>query len=383
MKLADRPPLRLLAFVVSLLTVVLGLGMAQPVSASSASSAAEPTAVLAGSYSLTFNNTTYWVGSDGSFENLKETTAGKITGTEVVNPPLYGGGSLKGEIKGSSITFTVTSPQPNPCDCTVADYTGTVSANGDLSGDYTAYNDGGAQSGTWTASTSKCTKPYSQQASWDTERVASDVPGIADYTEPINVIISACSTVLLSDIQAALGNWDTISPTWDDVDGLHFKCISPEKADVAGHGYVTENVAWRLDGCAWGNALSLVGTENHVRIWNQPAEDSSVGAWFVTASYETACLAVNLKLFTLKSEEKHVKSSMKFWHCVDGGPGSFGSDGYGRGAKDFANAVVGAARRQGWNVSEKTITRPITGGQDVGEDGVKFNGTVYVLTVTK
>ncbi|HEY6786531.1 MAG TPA: hypothetical protein VI365_04390 [Trebonia sp.] len=120
-----------------------------------------------------------------------------------------------------------------------------------------------------------------------------------------------------------------------------------------------------------------------MRIWNQPAEDSSAGAWFVTASYETACLAINHKLFTLKSEEKRVKSTMKFWHCVDGGPGSFGSDGYDRGAKDFANAVAGAARKQGWNVSEKTITRPITGGQDVGEDGVKFNGTVYVLTVTR
>jgi hypothetical protein len=50
-----------------------------------------PTAVLAGTYSLAFNNTTYRVGSDGSFENLKETATGKITGPEVVTPPLYGG----------------------------------------------------------------------------------------------------------------------------------------------------------------------------------------------------------------------------------------------------------------------------------------------------
>jgi hypothetical protein len=380
MKLTDRPPLRVLAVVASLLAVALGLGAAQPALASATS----PIAVVAGSYTLTFNNTTYGVGSDGGFENLKETTGGKISGTEVVNPPLYGGGSLKGQIKGSTITFTVTTPQPNPCDCTVADYTGTVHANGSLSGDYTAYTSAGPpQSGTWTASPGKCTKPYSSPASWNTERVVSDVPGIADYIEPINVVISACSTVLLSDIQSALGNWETTYSTWQDVDGLHFKCISPENANVTGHGYVPQEFAWRLYGCAWGNGASLIGTENHVRIWNQPATDSSVGAWFVTASYETACVAINTKLFTLKSEGNNVKSTMKFWHCVDGGPGSFGTDGYGRGARDFATAIVNAARQHGWSVSVKAVTRPITGGQDVGEDGVKFNGTVYVLTVDK
>jgi hypothetical protein len=209
------------------------------------------------------------------------------------------------------------------------------------------------------------------------------VPGIADYIEPINVIISACSTVSLSDIRAALADWDTVSPAWTDVDGLHFKCISPEKADVAGHGYVTEDAAWRLEGCVWGNKRSLDGTENHVRIWNQPsAEGDSYGAWFITASYETACVSSKGRLYTLKSAYKHITKGMRFWHCVDGGPGSYGSDGYGRGAKDFAKAIVTAAGQWGWTVTRKTTTRPITRGHDAGEDRVRFNGTVYVLTVT-
>ena len=152
---------------------------------------------------------------------------------------------------------------------------------------------------------------------------------------------------------------------------------------MAGHGYVTQDVAWRLSGCLKGNVLSLVGLENHVRIWNQPSkEGDSFGAWFIAASYETACVSIKGKLYTLFDEGSHITSDMHFFHCIDGGPGSFDTNGYDRGAKDFAHEVVLAARQWNWNVSEKKITRPITGGHDVGEDGVKFNGTVYVLTVT-
>jgi hypothetical protein len=74
---------------------------------------------------------------------------------------------------------------------------------------------------------------------------------------------------------------------------------------------------------------------------------------------------------------------MHFFHCVDGGPGSFDTDGYDRGAKDFAHAVVLAAQQKGWKITEATVTRPVAEDHNVGEDGVKFNGTVYVLTVTR
>jgi hypothetical protein len=230
---------------------------------------------------------------------------------------------------------------------------------------------------------SQCTKPYEQPASWDTKRVVSPIPEIADYIEPINVVISGCSTVSLSDIQAALGNWDTVSDMTPIVfDTFRINCVSPEKADVAGRGYVTQDVAWRLDGCLRGNALSVIGLENHVRIWNQAVPGSRYGAWFITASYETACVSKGPDLFTFESQEKHPAKAMKFWHCVDGGPGSFFSNGYNRGAADFADDVVAAAQHKGWKVTEEMITRPITEG-NIGEDGVPFDDIVYVLTVTE
>jgi hypothetical protein len=196
------------------------------------------------------------------------------------------------------------------------------------------------------------------------------------------VIISACSTVSLNDIQAALGDWDTVSSTWVDLGGAHFKCISPEEADVTGNGYVTQQEAWRYKGCREGNVLSLTGLENHVRIWNQPVTGSTYGAWFITASYETACVSIKGKLYSFFDEGSHFQSDMHFFHCVDGGHGSFDTDGYNRGAKDFAHDVVLAAERMGWKVTEETITRSLTGG-NIGEDDAAFDGTVYVLTVTK
>jgi len=232
-----------------------------------------------------------------------------------------------------------------------------------------------------TAAPSECTTPYEQPASWDTLQVTSTTPGIANYIEPLNVIISACSTVPLSDIQAALGDWDTVYPSTEvTLDHAHIKCISPEEANVAGHGYVTEQEAWRYEGCREGNILSVAGLENHVRIWNQTVPGSNYGAWFITASYETACVSVDGELYPFANPEG--RRSLDFFHCVDGGPGSYDTDGYDRGAQDFAHDVALAAGQKGWKVSEETITQPLTGG-NVGEDGAPFDGTVYVLTVTQ
>jgi len=384
MKLTARPLPRLLAFLASLLCVLAALAGTVPAARAATSGATAPAvAKLAPSYLMYFDNLTYSTTSTGSLTSMSVDKSGKVSGYMTVNPPLYGTSALSGTLKGATITFSAGG----------GDYTGTVNASTrQISGTYTYPG----QNGVWKATPAsrceingtcpppKCTKPYEQPVSWNTERVTSPVPGLADYIEPINVIISACSTVPLSDIQAALGHWSTVSDTTDiTFHTFRIACISQEKANVAGRGYVTQNVAWRLGGCLGGNVLSVAGLENHVRIWNQPAkEGDSFGAWFITASYETACVSLNLKLFTLSSKDKHPTSAMKFWHCVDGGPGSFFSDGYDRGAKDFAGDVLAAAHAWNWNVSEHKITRPISGGHDVGEDGVKFNGTVYVLTVT-
>jgi hypothetical protein len=78
------------------------------------------------------------------------------------------------------------------------------------------------------------------------------------------VIISACSTVPLSDIKVALGNWSTVLDTTSIVfHTFPIRCISAEKANIAGRGYLTQDLAWRLSGCLGGNARSVVGLENH------------------------------------------------------------------------------------------------------------------------
>jgi hypothetical protein len=184
-----------------------------------------------------------------------------------VNPPLTGTGPLSGTLNGSTIKFSVGD----------GTYTGTVNASTlDISGMYTYPG----QNGVWKATpTSQCTKDYSQPSNWDTAKVKSTTPGIADYTEPLNVIISACSTVSLGDIQAAPGDWVTVYPSAEvTLDHAHIKCISPEEANVAGHGYATEQQAWRYKDCLEGNILSVAGLENHVRIWNQPVPGSKYGA---------------------------------------------------------------------------------------------------------
>jgi alpha-tubulin suppressor-like RCC1 family protein len=229
-----------------------------------------------------------------------------------------------------------------------------------------------------------CTQDYNTPADWDTALQSPPLTEIRPYVEPLNVIISACSNVSLSDIEAALGDWSTVYPK-TSIDLKHFRiyCISPEKANVTGQGYVTEDEAWRLDGCVQGNADSLFGAENHVRIWNQPVPGSKYGAWLITASYETMCVGVNGNLEPFRAPDGTYHLDPPLYHCVDGGPGSYDLNGYNRGARDFAAEIVKAAQRRGWLVTEQIISRPLTGGQGTGEDGVTFNGKVYVLRVTK
>jgi virginiamycin B lyase len=179
---------------------------------------------------------------------------------------------------------------------------------------------------------SPCTRDYEKPGSWNTATVKSTIPGLADYIEPINVIISACSTISLSNIQAELGDWASVYPAVFDQDGVHFECISPESANVASHGYVTQQRSWRLVNiplaplpsdlkiCYYANKLSFTGDENHARIWNQPVPGSQYGAWFITASYETACASVNGRLEPFQAPDGSYQLHGDHWHCVDGGP---------------------------------------------------------------
>jgi hypothetical protein len=229
----------------------------------------------------------------------------------------------------------------------------------------------------------RCTRDFCIPASWDTERQSAPryIPEIRPYVEPLNVIITARSDIRLGDVENALVDWSPVSSRIVDFRGFHLPCISPEKADVTGQGYVRETTAWRLKGCIEGNVLSLTGHENHIRIWNQPVSGGKAGAWFITASFETLCVSFRGKLKPLLGRDGHLRTGLPF-HCVDGGPGSYGSDGYDRGAASLVADIRNAARYQHWKLAEKIVNRPVARRQNIGEDGVKFSGKVYVLTIT-
>lgn len=236
-----------------------------------------------------------------------------------------------------------------------------------------------------TAGAAACNGDYCAPADWDTARASTPLTQIPPFSEPLNVVISARSTVSLAQVQQALGTWKTVSTaTTVSITGIHLKCISSEMADVTGTGYVPQHVAWRLGGCVDGNDLSLSGNEDHVRIWNQPVPGSRYGAWFIAASYETMCLVKNGKLQTAASDKGYaVLHPGTAYHCVDGGPGSITTthaDGYNDAARDFAASVAAAAKAKGWQATQRTITVPRHAS--AGEGGVPFSQAVYVLTVT-
>jgi hypothetical protein len=235
-------------------------------------------------------------------------------------------------------------------------------------------------------SAASCAGPgYCAPVSWDTERASTPLPQIPAFVEPLNVVISARSTVSLADIQQAMGDWHTVSTqTSVTLSGIHLTCISSEEADVTGAGYLPQNQAWRLGGCVGGNALSLAGDEDHARLWNQPVKGSKDGAWFVAASYETLCLVSGGKLETASKDVGYAALHPgQAYHCVDGGPGSVDTkhpDGYQDGAATFVAAIASAAKAKGWHFSQQIVT--VSRDADAGEGGVPFNDDVYVITVT-
>lgn len=238
------------------------------------------------------------------------------------------------------------------------------------------------------AITNGCTADYCAPASWDTALSTSPFPAIKSFNEPINVVLSARSTVSVNEIQQALGNWKPVSAaTKISVTGIHMMCISTEQADVTGSAYIPEQASWRLDGCLHGNELSLSGNEGHVRMWHQPVpgSGSGSGAWFIAASYETMCVAEYGSLRPVREHKVFaVLHPSDSYHCVDGGPGSITSaypNGYDDGAAAFVSDITQAAQARGWHVSQQTLTVPRAA--HAGEGGVPFNSDIDLLTVTR
>ena len=232
-----------------------------------------------------------------------------------------------------------------------------------------------------------CTAGYCVPADWDTAMASTPLPQVPPFSEPLNVIISARSTVTLAQVQQALGsNWKTVSTATEvSVAGIRIKCISVEKANVDGKGYAPEEQSWRLGGCLKGNELSLSGNELHVRLWNQTVPGSARGAWLAAASYETMCVDRDGRLQPASANKTWtILHPGAAYHCVDGGQGTFTSrhpNGYDDAAADFAGAVEAAAAAKGWTATGQLITRPAE-GIDLGEGKIPFSTKVYVITIT-
>jgi hypothetical protein len=85
-----------------------------------------------------------------------ESEQGAIAGTDTTYPPFAAfTSSLSGTVVGNAVTFTLTPPAANDCingGCTSTSLTGTVAANGALSGSYVVYTaTGEPEDGTWEA----------------------------------------------------------------------------------------------------------------------------------------------------------------------------------------------------------------------------------------
>ena len=238
---------------------------------------------------------------------------------------------------------------------------------------------------------SECTLDYCIPADWNTARVDTITPGV----EPLNVIISARSTVPLDRILAALeslDDWNKV-PTGTGIVKTCVSPVSPEQANVTGR-FITQEESWRLKDCYGGGyTLALTGQENHARLWNQPVPGSKFGAWFISASYETLCISLHgkLKPYQLPDGTKRTGSP---WHCIDGNPDDsynpvdsnnrpLGMSGYDSAAANLAAAIVQAASKNGWRVTKRIDTRSVdqAHGGNIGENSVHFSGTVYVMTV--
>jgi hypothetical protein len=183
-----------------------------------------------------------------------------------------------------------------------------------------------------------------------------------------------------------LSDWHEVK-TGSPADG---GCLSRELANLSDGAHVQAQ-SWREAGCWRGGAgKALWGAENHARIWPQSVPGSETDAWFISASYETACVLDKRdhKEHTIASDLRYAVGHHKYWwHCIDGSQGSFGTDGYNRGAAELVAAIEQAGEAIGidgqprWDVTVRTNPRPSGRGEGHDGSGPAFSGTVYVVTV--
>src|SRR5882672_11311525 len=108
--------------------------------------------------------------------------------------------------------------------------TSTASTPGTTSTPGTAPASGSSSAPGPTGSTS-CNTDYCDPLDWATAQASTPLKQIPPFVEPLNVVISARSTVSLTDIEQALGKWKTVSTaTTVNLLGIHLKCISSENA---------------------------------------------------------------------------------------------------------------------------------------------------------
>ena len=209
------------------------------------------------------------------------------------------------------------------------------------------------------------------------------------FSEPLNVVISARSTVSLGAIQAAMGKWDTVSTaTTVTPSGIHLKCISSEQADVTGAGYVPQHVAWRLGGCVDGQR-AVADRRRGPRQDLEPAVQGQQGRRLVHRRQLRD---------PVPGPERHARArpapaapTSRTRPCTRATPTTASTAAPAASTPSTPTATrtapppssppsPPAAKAKGWHYSQRTVT--VTRDANAGEGGVPFNGDVYVLTVT-
>jgi hypothetical protein len=102
---------------------------------------------ISADYTGTLHNTTYNISSTWQLTGVTESADGTISGQAVIAPPLYGSGPFTGKVTATTVTLRINTDPGNPCACSYVDFTGTVTADGTMSG---SYRTSGLQLGTWT-----------------------------------------------------------------------------------------------------------------------------------------------------------------------------------------------------------------------------------------
>jgi len=190
------------------------------------------------------------------------------------------------------------------------------------------------------------------------------VPCKLGGNEPLNVIISAQSTVPVEK------NYDVLGSIFSKVslfDSLGYTNCgtptaggpSPLYANVDGH-WKTQDFGYRDEGCA-----ENVTGGNHVRGWKQNNGNST--AWFLALSEEHLC------------QKQESTQLFNAWHCINA-PSSPKADdgGFDQGRADFVSQVLDDAA---FSSSVKYIHVPSLKSSKGSTDNVPYDDRVAILTI--